>query len=422
MFVTLSRWIVRIFFREIVVGGKDQIPANGSVIFTPNHPNSLLDPLLMMLLSPPCRIRFVAKAPLFRIPVFGAILRHLGAIPVVRRIEAEGQVDYRDFFAACVGALQKGDCIVIFPEGRSLSQPYLAPLKTGPARLFLLAREQGIPAVLVPVALNYEQGSTFRSAVSILIAPPIEIQGNERTAADNTTAVQEITTLVRQTLDQHVFQAETYRDRDLMVLLEQLWAEEPASSWDQRVSRLKQFELALSQLRHTAAREIENLRRLLARYHRLTQAYGINGNAASVSQKRPLMSFVTNLAGYLIAGAGTILNWIPYRIVDLLVRVSKPEEVDVATLKVLASFLLFPLTYFMEMWALIRYLGWLPAIAFGILIVPISLFTLRFFERREQVSAKVDRVWKMSAQRKHDQLARLRARILAETEKLASRL
>ncbi|HET6267089.1 MAG TPA: 1-acyl-sn-glycerol-3-phosphate acyltransferase, partial [Acidobacteriota bacterium] len=116
MFITISRWIVRIFFREIVVRGLDQIPPSGPIIFTPNHPNSLLDPLLMMLLSPPYRIRFVAKAPLFRIPIFGSILRHLGAIPVVRRFEAEGQVDYREFFAACVRALQAGECIVIFPE------------------------------------------------------------------------------------------------------------------------------------------------------------------------------------------------------------------------------------------------------------------------------------------------------------------
>jgi glycerol-3-phosphate O-acyltransferase / dihydroxyacetone phosphate acyltransferase len=423
MFVTLSRWIVRIFFREIVMRGQDQLPASGSLIFTPNHPNALLDPLLMTLLSPPYRIRFVAKAPLFRIPVFGAILRHLGAIPVVRRFEAEGQVDYRDFFAACVRALQEGDCIVIFPEGRSLSQPYLAPMKTGPARLFLLAREQGIRASLVPVALNYEHGSTFRSAVSVLIAPPIQIPEREnQRMADDATAVHELTTIVGQTLDQHVFQAETYRDRELMLLLERLGAEEPAESWDHRLSRLKQFEGALSKLRHSAPREIENLRRLLSRYHRLTETYGINGNATGFSRKRSVISFIAKLAGFMLAGAGAVLNWIPYRIVDLLVHLSKPEEVDVATFKVVASFFLFPLTYIVEMWGLYRFLGWVPAIAFGILIVPVSLFTLRFFERREQTSARGDFIGKGSAQRKRDQLSRLRSRILSETEKLASRL
>lgn len=423
MFVTLSRWIVRIFFREIIVRGQDQIPASGSIIFTPNHPNSLLDPLLMMLLSPPYRIRFVAKAPLFRIPVFGAILRHLGAIPVVRRFEAEGQVDYRDFFAACVRALQEGDCIVIFPEGRSLSQPYLAPMKTGPARLYVLAREQGIQAFLVPVALNYEQGSTFRSAVSILIAPPIQIQEHKnQPPVEDGIAVQEITTVLGQTLDQHVFQAESYRDRELMLLLEQLWAEEPVESWDHRISRLKQFEGALSKLRQSAPREIENLRRLLSRYHRLTEAYGINGTATQVPQNSSVISLLAKLLGYLLAGAGIVLNWIPYRIVDLLVRASKPEEVDVATFKVIASFFLFPLTYIAEMWGVYRFLGWLPAFAFGILIVPVSLFTLRFFERREPTSARAVSIRRGSAQRKRDQLARLRSRIVMETEKLASRL
>lgn len=89
-----------------------------------------------MFLSPPFRLRFVAKAPLFRIPVFGSLLRSVGAIPVVRKMEAGGDVDYTAFFASCVDALEHGDSIAIFPEGRSLPQSYMAPLKTGPARLF----------------------------------------------------------------------------------------------------------------------------------------------------------------------------------------------------------------------------------------------------------------------------------------------
>ena len=67
----LARFIARTFFREIVLAGKENLPAAGPVLFTPNHPNSLIDPLLLFFLSPRFRLRFVAKAPLFKIPVFG---------------------------------------------------------------------------------------------------------------------------------------------------------------------------------------------------------------------------------------------------------------------------------------------------------------------------------------------------------------
>src|SRR4029453_4504835 len=114
------------------------------------------------------------KAPLFKIPIFAGILRAMGAIPVVRKIDVNADVDYTQFFSACVDALKQGDSIAIFPEGRSFPQPFLAPMRTGPARLFFLAHDQGTKVHIVPVGLNYEQGSIFRSSVQISIAPEID--------------------------------------------------------------------------------------------------------------------------------------------------------------------------------------------------------------------------------------------------------
>jgi 1-acyl-sn-glycerol-3-phosphate acyltransferase len=126
----LSRFLVTIFFREIIIEGRENLPAKGPVLFTPNHPHALIDPLLLQLFSPQYRIRFVAKAPLFKIPVFGSILRSLGAIPVVRRIDVNQDVDYTAFFAACVDALAQNDSIAIFPEAdrfRSLFLRHYGP-------------------------------------------------------------------------------------------------------------------------------------------------------------------------------------------------------------------------------------------------------------------------------------------------------
>src|SRR5262245_61953266 len=182
MLEVVSSWIVRTFFREIVIDGKDRLPVSGPVLFTPNHPNALLDPLLLLLLSPAFNIRFVAKSTLFKIPVFGSILRSIGSIPVVRHMDTQGEVDYTAFFAKFVEALGEGDSIVIFPEGRSLAQPFLAPMKTGPARLFFMAKEKGIQVHIVPVGLNYEDGAIFRSSVLISIAAPLQTSSYEEAA------------------------------------------------------------------------------------------------------------------------------------------------------------------------------------------------------------------------------------------------
>ncbi len=139
MLLKFLRLIVLTFFREIVIKGQDHLPQSGPVIFTSNHPNALIDPLLLLYLPPQYRIRFVAKAPLFKIPLLGWLMRRIGAIPVMRRLDVKGNVDYETFFASCVDTLAAGDSIAIFPEGRSLPQPYMTSLRTGAARLFFFA-------------------------------------------------------------------------------------------------------------------------------------------------------------------------------------------------------------------------------------------------------------------------------------------
>ena len=130
MLLNCLRLIVRTFFRKIVIDGRDNLPESGPVILTPNHPNSLLDPLILLTLPRRYQIRFVAKAGLFKIPQLGWLMRRIGAIPVVRRMDAEGKVDYEAFFSSCVKTLAAGESIVIFPEGQSLPQPHMKSLRT----------------------------------------------------------------------------------------------------------------------------------------------------------------------------------------------------------------------------------------------------------------------------------------------------
>lgn len=425
MIEKLGPLIVRVFFQEIVVEGRDHIP-DGPAIFTPNHPNALLDPILVQYFARTSRIRFVAKAPLFKIPVFGWILRRMGAIPVVRKFEAGGVVDYTEFFRSCVGALEAGDSIVIFPEGRSLPQPYLAPLKTGPARLFFMAREKGINARVVPVGLNYERGTVFRSSVQISISKPLDTGEIEALHASNVkAAVNDLTDAIAEALGAQLFQAESYRDRELMLLLERLRSgEQDADAWPDRLARLKVFESALARLRKSHPEEVERVRRLLARYQHLLKDYGLDPDEPQRKSRRSPATFLLSAAGMALAAVGVVFNFIPYRLVDLLVRITRKDESEKATFKVTFSLFAFPVSYICEALLIARYLGWQGAVCFSLLIIPLSWFTLRFFEWREETSGSNRPLWySWSASRRiTETLQRLRTRILAEVDSLASKL
>ena len=183
----LLRTATRVFFRRIEVVDRDNIPTDGAVIFCGNHPNSLLDPVLI---TAHCGriVHFAAKDVLFRARVLGWLLRVMGAVPIMRRRDhARGKVDNSAAFDALHAVLGEGRAIGIFPEGISNDASQLAPLKTGAARIALGAKRDypKTKIYLVPTGLNYIRRSRFRSSVLIQFGAPHEVtvehlEGNER--------------------------------------------------------------------------------------------------------------------------------------------------------------------------------------------------------------------------------------------------
>ncbi len=171
--VGFLRLVAHVFFRTVEVVGKDHVPTEGPVIFVGNHPNSLIDPMLV-LVSAPRRVQFAAKDVLFRTWAFRKILQAVGAVPIQRRQDHGGAVDNNAAFSALMKVLEEGGAFGIFPEGISHFRSELQPLKTGAARLALDAWSRGIPVKIVPCGLNYRQRTRLRSRVLIQFGQPIE--------------------------------------------------------------------------------------------------------------------------------------------------------------------------------------------------------------------------------------------------------
>ena len=96
-------------FYRIHVTGEENIPETGGVIISANH-TTALDPIILAV-SAKRQIRFIGKAELFKIPVFGALLRALGAFPVNRN---EGDVVA---IKKSLAILSDGEVLCVFPQG-----------------------------------------------------------------------------------------------------------------------------------------------------------------------------------------------------------------------------------------------------------------------------------------------------------------
>ena len=172
----IGRLALRWFYREVEVVGLEHLPDTGPALLASNHPNALVDALVVG-----CTLRrpvtLTAKATLLENPVTRALLRAAGVVPLQRASDAvrssaggDRRLDparNADAFVAVLDVLEAGGIVLIFPEGKSHSDPALAPLKTGLARIATMARvERGLASVpIVPVGLTFERKWEPRSRV-----------------------------------------------------------------------------------------------------------------------------------------------------------------------------------------------------------------------------------------------------------------
>jgi len=147
------RWVVKpailLYFR-LRRRGTEHVP-DGGVILASNH-RSFLDPFAIgCCIGRP--IYFVAKRELFRNPLLGWFLNCLGAFPIKRGASDE------ESMATAFALLERGQAVVIFPEGTRIRTGSLARPKRGVGRLAL---ESGKPVVPIAVTNSEHARSGWR--------------------------------------------------------------------------------------------------------------------------------------------------------------------------------------------------------------------------------------------------------------------
>lgn len=341
------------YYRSIITASAERIPIDGPVFLAANHPNSLTDAMVVGWIAPR-RVRFTAKATLFTNPLGAWFLRQVGVVPLRRAADEAARVQTTSpvathggegnvpdasrnatAFSAVADALAAQSCMVVFPEGKTHDEPYMAPLRTGLARMALMARdERGVRGIrIVPVGLLFEQKSEPRTRVLVQVGELIDV---DRIPA-GVSAVATLTELIDQRLRAVTLNFEDHADAERIQLLGSTLAAliEPSTSVDEgapplartlslvrRIERAHRTIRARNDAALTARVELFEAR--LRTFHDRLATEAINVNdvridlAASLGVRFVVREVLVAALMFPIIAWGRLTHFIPIRITRLL--------------------------------------------------------------------------------------------------------
>lgn len=354
------RAVLGLFFRRLEATGLERFPAEGPAIAVLNHPNGLIDPAVLLALSPR-PVSFLAKAPLFEMPIVSFFTRVLDSIPVWRPEDGGSSPERtRETFARAREVLEKGGIIALFPEGTTHDDPSLKPLKSGASRLALGATSRlapgGPPLRIVPGGLFFPRKTVFRSDALLVFGEPFEVAppaARDPDAGPDPAAVRELTGRISRALARVTLQADVHEALVLAAAAEAIVRGGEAGDLPETFEVRHRLLHGYSFLKETRPDELEAIAKRIARHRDALAAARLDETSLSPLESSPasavLSALLTVAFGFVVlpfALVGLATHWPVYRLVGALAEhYAKDDESVLATGKLLGGALLFPLLW-----------------------------------------------------------------------------
>jgi len=416
---------LRLFYR-VEVQAPEREP-DGPVMYVANHPNAIIDAALVFVITGR-HVTFLAREPLFRKPLLGWILRGMGALPVFRKQDQATATQ----LAANEGTLESagqaligGGAITIFPEGVSHSEPHLAELRTGAARIAFRAARAGAAVRIVPIGLTYSDKHRFRSRVRIEVGASLAVtswlpaEGAPNDVEQE--AVRGLTASIADGLRAVTLDLERWEDLPLIETAERLYALNLGDA-PRDPARLRRFANGLRLFRAEQPRRYAQLRdELMAFRARLMLVHASPEHLQLRYARAQVWGFaLRNLALMLIVlpllVVGFALFALPFLIPRWTARVVRVDLYRQATLKFLLALALTPLVYVGLFWLGHHFRGTGAGLAACAIGLPLALLTRYAIERWQRIWRDVQVFFTLGNR------TRLKRRLLAEGERLAQEI
>ena len=215
-----------LYFRKEHIIGLENVPVDGTpCVVVSNHQNCLNDPLCVCLKLTDRRMNFIARANVFKNPIFNKALRAMGLLPAYRMShEGFGAINKnRSTMDAAGEALTSGETLMLYPEADHQDKRWLGTFKLGYLRIAFEAAEKmnfERDVMILPSCNHYSNYFHARTDMLIKFDKPISLKPYyDRYKEQPREVMMEINTLVRNKIQDmmlHISDLEHYDEIDFL--------------------------------------------------------------------------------------------------------------------------------------------------------------------------------------------------------------
>lgn len=181
-------WHNNVFYRKVIICGRENINPDDTNIFAPNHQNALMDALAVLYTHSGQPV-FLARSDIFRKKLIASFLYFLKILPVYRIRDGFSSLKGNDeIFGKTIDVLRNKNGLVILPEGDHAGFRRLRQLKKGICRIAFQAEEASgfnLAIKIIPVGLEFTNYTRYRQVLTVVYGKPIEVSEYYNIYRDN---------------------------------------------------------------------------------------------------------------------------------------------------------------------------------------------------------------------------------------------
>ncbi len=166
-----------IYFRDIKIYGKNNIPKKGGLLFSPNHQSAFIDPVLVASYNSG-KILSLTRSDVFGGPLQW-FLDAMEMLPIYRLRNGYSNLKKNEeIFEKCYKVLGKGKKMQMFSEGGLHTEYYLKRISKGSSRIAYNAQKKypNQNIYIIPVGINYGHHEKPRCSVQLVFGKAIKIK------------------------------------------------------------------------------------------------------------------------------------------------------------------------------------------------------------------------------------------------------